>query len=712
MPMYPTSGANVARCDLQVFPDWAVGERVFEWEDVDPPDDTELRIGETSWEGVTIGQQVTFDLPDLTDMIGQTWTLVDLDDDRPLIAGEVVRWADGAVSATAPAVKVVVGSNGATTVRSVPGVPGVDGTRGEPGPPGSGIDPLVLRRWHAAVSRGRGGGDPAIWACVGDSITEGFFGRPIDVVRGILAQYSEGWISAGWVPANPATASVRPHRFVFTAGSLGADDASNGRISDHGLDNHSILLASGSTLTTGKIVSTGPTVYGAAAIPALYTMDIHWTASPGGGDLRVDVSLDGSSWTTVATIDTDGATAPSKTTLGPLGLDAWVRVTAVGAAVIFDGAYFAGGGETIRVYNLGHSGHNHTHVTNASHAVHMAFLDPDLLTDAHGQNDYATATAAQFAARMIAYRDLILAENIDPSWVFVTNYGSSGRTDWPDYVAAATEAAADAEVGQVNMYQLLGSLTPSPGGPYDLGADGVHLNATGGQFYGRALVEAVQVRIADDGSLPLGGGRITGDLEVIGSTVIKTSGLSTATTASLVPLSTGVTGEGWAVKAGLETAPRATLGARDLLGRTYLALSSNGVTEREFAWICLGTSALLMFANGSAVPIVYGQGASRRIGTAKTSNYTLVAADHSEWIEANHASGINVQVPTNASVAFPIGTTIAIRQIGSGPATITAAGGVTLESRGGRTKTNGQWAEAWVTKRATDTWVISGDVTT
>jgi hypothetical protein len=125
--IYPMSGANVARCDLEVFPGLPVRERVFQWEDADPPEETELRIGESSWEGATVGQEVTFDLPDLTAMIGQSWVLVDTGADVPLIAGGVVRWADGAVPSTAGVVKVVVGSDGATLVRPVPGPRGPAG---------------------------------------------------------------------------------------------------------------------------------------------------------------------------------------------------------------------------------------------------------------------------------------------------------------------------------------------------------------------------------------------------------------------------------------------------------------------------------------------------------------------------------------------------------------------------------------------------------
>jgi len=95
---------------------------------------------------------------------------------------------------------------------------------------------------------------------------------------------------------------------------------------------------------------------------------------------------------------------------------------------------------------------------------------------------------------------------------------------------------------------------------------------------------------------------------------------------------------------------------------------------------------------------------------AETSSYTLVLANKDQMVEMNVGSGNTLTVPTNSSVAFPIGTRIHVVQTGSGQTTITPAGGVTVNGTPGL-KTRAQWSAVTLVKRATDTWVAFGDLT-
>lgn len=94
------------------------------------------------------------------------------------------------------------------------------------------------------------------------------------------------------------------------------------------------------------------------------------------------------------------------------------------------------------------------------------------------------------------------------------------------------------------------------------------------------------------------------------------------------------------------------------------------------------------------------------------TSYTLVLADAGKCVELTNGSAVTLTVPPNSSVAFPTGTVITGRQYGAGQVTITPGSGVTLRSRGAALKTAGTYAEFAMTKRGTDEWVISGDVTT
>lgn len=100
------------------------------------------------------------------------------------------------------------------------------------------------------------------------------------------------------------------------------------------------------------------------------------------------------------------------------------------------------------------------------------------------------------------------------------------------------------------------------------------------------------------------------------------------------------------------------------------------------------------------------------IGTnVRTGSYTLVLSDQSKLIEYNSGAKGTITVPTNASVAFPIGTYIVILQTNSGQVEVVGASGVTVNSTPGNT-TRTDWSMATLIKRGTDSWVLAGDLTT
>ncbi len=89
------------------------------------------------------------------------------------------------------------------------------------------------------------------------------------------------------------------------------------------------------------------------------------------------------------------------------------------------------------------------------------------------------------------------------------------------------------------------------------------------------------------------------------------------------------------------------------------------------------------------------------------TDYTLVLSDAGKCIEMNSSAPHNLQVPANSTVAFPTGTVIEIYAVGTGTITITAAGGVTVHNIGAL---NTQYSTASLRKRATDEWVLTGDL--
>ena len=76
----------------------------------------------------------------------------------------------------------------------------------------------------------------------------------------------------------------------------------------------------------------------------------------------------------------------------------------------------------------------------------------------------------------------------------------------------------------------------------------------------------------------------------------------------------------------------------------------------------------------------------------------------------NVGSANNLTVPPNADVAFPVGTQILITQIGAGLTSVVAGSGVTIQSKGGNLDLGGQYSGATLIKRATNTWILIGDL--
>jgi hypothetical protein len=95
----------------------------------------------------------------------------------------------------------------------------------------------------------------------------------------------------------------------------------------------------------------------------------------------------------------------------------------------------------------------------------------------------------------------------------------------------------------------------------------------------------------------------------------------------------------------------------------------------------------------------------------KTDSYTLSAlSERDSLIEISKATAATLTIPLNSTVAYPVGSSIDILQTGAGQVTIAAAAGVTINATPGL-KLRTQWSSATLMKRATNTWVIVGDLT-
>ena len=103
------------------------------------------------------------------------------------------------------------------------------------------------------------------------------------------------------------------------------------------------------------------------------------------------------------------------------------------------------------------------------------------------------------------------------------------------------------------------------------------------------------------------------------------------------------------------------------------------------------------------------------INADNTSDYTAVLNDQYQVLEVmNKATAIAFKIPTNASVAFPVGTAITVLNKGAGLCTISAvtSGTTTVLSAGAvaASPTLAQYKTAVCIKTATDTWYVVGAI--
>jgi hypothetical protein len=100
---------------------------------------------------------------------------------------------------------------------------------------------------------------------------------------------------------------------------------------------------------------------------------------------------------------------------------------------------------------------------------------------------------------------------------------------------------------------------------------------------------------------------------------------------------------------------------------------------------------------------------------AQTATYTTVLGDAFKLVTMSVASANDFQIPTNANVAYAVGTVINVIQIGAGQTTIKAvtSGTTTISSTGATAtapKLRAQYSAASCIKVATDTWYVVGDI--
>ncbi len=144
------------------------------------------------------------------------------------------------------------------------------------------------------------------------------------------------------------------------------------------------------------------------------------------------------------------------------------------------------------------------------------------------------------------------------------------------------------------------------------------------------------------------------------------------------------------------------------VGSNGTVLTANSATASGLAWttpdVTLTNSATLTNKTLTA-PVI------NLSINPQTVAYELVLADNGKMVEVSSASAVTLSIPTNANQAFATGAQITILQTSTGQVTIAATtpGTTTVNGTPGL-KLRAQWSSAVCIKRATDSWVVLGDL--
>ncbi len=102
---------------------------------------------------------------------------------------------------------------------------------------------------------------------------------------------------------------------------------------------------------------------------------------------------------------------------------------------------------------------------------------------------------------------------------------------------------------------------------------------------------------------------------------------------------------------------------------------------------------------------------SRKSISQKTDSYTLSSlTERDSMIEISKSSAVTLTVPADATVDYPVGTSINILQTGAGQVTVAPVSGTVTVNATPGLKLRAQWSSATLVKRAANTWVLLGDL--
>lgn len=137
--------------------------------------------------------------------------------------------------------------------------------------------------------------------------------------------------------------------------------------------------------------------------------------------------------------------------------------------------------------------------------------------------------------------------------------------------------------------------------------------------------------------------------------------------------------------------------------------SRTGVeTYIEFA-ASSGVDAAVQDLGGGSARVLIGL-PNTLTATTQASGHAFGAADLGTVVESTSSGSVGYLINPSAQTPLPLGGVIEVFQYGAGQVQIVPSGGVLLRSDGNKSKTAAQYATIGLRQRATDEWVLTGDL--
>jgi hypothetical protein len=97
--------------------------------------------------------------------------------------------------------------------------------------------------------------------------------------------------------------------------------------------------------------------------------------------------------------------------------------------------------------------------------------------------------------------------------------------------------------------------------------------------------------------------------------------------------------------------------------------------------------------------------------SSAATSYTITSANSAKTTEFTAATDVTITIPSDPSdTTWPIGSSVEVRQMGAGRLIFSVISPATIVSSDGYLKTRTQYSSAFLEKRASNSWILTGDI--